>query len=103
MNNIFQKNISALAVKNPKLAYKLQNYVPMDMPQLVQTNGYNLIYRGKYIHNEQSPLGEAQEIFSYAKNEPVSIHLVYGLGLGIYFRLLRLTLKVLLYFFMNLI
>ncbi len=93
MNNIFQKNISALAVKNPKLAYKLQNYVPMDMPQLVQTNGYNLIYRGKYIHNEQSPLGEAQEIFSYAKNEPVSIHLVYGLGLGYLFQIASLNSK----------
>lgn len=91
MNNIFQKNITALAVKNPELAYKLQSYIPTDIPQLAQTNGYNLIYRGKYIHNEQSPLGEAQEIFSYAKNDPVSIHLVYGLGLGYLFQVASLN------------
>lgn len=93
MNNIFQKNTTALAVKNPELAYKLQSYIPSDVPQLVQTNGYNLIYRGKYIHSEQNPLAEAQEIFSYAKNEPVSIHLVYGLGLGYLFQVASLNSK----------
>ena len=71
MNNIFQKNVSALAVKNHKLALMLQAYIPTEIPQLVNTNGYNLIYKGKHIHSLQNPLGEAQEIFSYAKNEPV--------------------------------
>lgn len=91
MNNIFQKNISALAVKNHKLALLLQAHIPTDVPQLVNTNGYNLIYRGKYIHSPQNPLAEAQEIFSYAKNEPVSIHLVYGLGLGYLFQVTSLN------------
>lgn len=93
INNIFQKNISALAIKNQKLAYKLQAYIPTDIPQLVQTNGYNILYKGKYIHSEQNPLVEAQEIFSYAKNEPVSIHLVYGLGLGYLFQVTSLNSK----------
>ena len=93
MNNIFEKNLGALVVKNPELAYKLQNYLPTDIPQLVQTNGYNLIYRGKYIHSQVNPLAEAQEIFSYAKNEPVSIHLVYGLGLGYLFQVTSLNSK----------
>lgn len=93
MNNIFQKNLSILMVKNPKLAYKLQNYIPVEIPQLAQTNGYNLVYKGKYIHSQNSPLAEAQEIFSYAKNEPVSIHLVYGLGLGYLFQVTSLNSK----------
>lgn len=93
MNNIFQKNISALAVKNQKLALMLQAYVPTEVPELVNTNGYNLLYRGKYIHSKVNPLGEAQEIFSYAKNEPVSIHLVYGLGLGYMFQVTSLNSK----------
>lgn len=93
MNNIFQKNISALAVKNHKLALKLESYIPTDVPQLAQTNGYNLLYKDKLIHNPQNPLGEAQEIFSYAKNEPVSIHLVYGLGLGYLFQVTALNSK----------
>lgn len=93
MNNIFEKNLGALVVKNPELAYKLQNYLPTDIPQLVQTNGYNLIYKGKYIHSHVNPLAEAQEIFSYAKNDPVSIHLVYGLGLGYLFQVASLNSK----------
>lgn len=93
MNNIFQKNISALAVKNQKLALMLQAYIPTEVPELVNTNGYNLLYRGKYIHSQENPLGEAQEIFSYAKNEPVSIHLVYGLGLGYLFQVTSLNSK----------
>lgn len=93
MNNIFQKNLSALTIKNQELALKLQTYIPVDIPQLVQTNGYNLIYKGKYIHSEQNPLAEAQEIFSYAKNEPVSIHLIYGLGLGYLFQVASINSK----------
>lgn len=88
MGVIFDKNLSALKIKNPKLAAKLQSYIPTEVPQLVQENGaYNLIYKGKYVHNRQNPLGEASEIFSMCNNIPVSIHLVYGLGLGYLFQL----------------
>ena len=87
MNNIFQKNIIALTQKNPALAQRLQEYIPTEVPQLTQENGaYNIVYRGKYIHNRLSPLGEAKEIFTMATNEPVAIHLVYGLGLGYLFQ-----------------
>lgn len=88
MGVIFDKNLSALKIKNPKLAAKLQSYIPKEVPQLVQENGaYNLIYKDKYVHNRQNPLGEAHEIFSMCNNIPVSIHLVYGLGLGYLFQL----------------
>ena len=92
MNNIFQKNLQALNIKNPQLAQKLAGYIPNDAPKLVQENGsYNYIYKGKYVHNQQNPLGEAQEIFSMATNEPVAIHLVYGLGLGYLFQVASLN------------
>lgn len=87
MNSIFQKNISALQVRNSSLAYKILAHIPTDIPELIQENGaYNLLYKGKLVHNKISPLGEAKEIFSMAQNTPVSIHLVYGLGLGYLFQ-----------------
>lgn len=92
MNNIFLKNLAALATKNTELVKKLQVYVPTELAQLVQEGGaYNIVYKNKHIHNPQSPLGEAQEIFSYCKNEPVSIHLIYGLGLGYLFQFASLN------------
>lgn len=87
MNNVFQKNILALMQKNPNLADKLRNYIPNEMPELVQENGaYNLKYKNLYIHNRQNPLGEAREIFSMTTNEPVAIHVIYGIGLGYLFQ-----------------
>ncbi len=92
MNNIFQKNLIALNQKNPELAKKIQSYIPTEIPQLVQENGtYNILYRGKLIHNSQNPLAEANEVFSMAQNSPVSIHLVYGLGLGYLFQIASLN------------
>ena len=88
MNNIFQKNISALAQKNLELAKKLSDYIPKELPELVQDNGaYNIKYKGKLIHNAKNPLGEAQAVFSMATNEPVAIHLIYGMGLGYLFQI----------------
>lgn len=94
MNNIFQKNIEALSHKNMNLAIKLQQYLPTDIPQVVQENGaYNIIYKNQHIHNQQSPLAEANEIFSMCENSPVSIHLIYGLGLGYLFQIVSLKSK----------
>lgn len=94
MNSLFQRNIEALSQKNMQLAMKLQQYIPMDVPQIIQENGvYNLFYKNQYIHNRQNPLGEANEIFSRCTNEPVSIHLIYGLGLGYLFQLFSLKSK----------
>lgn len=87
MNNIFEKNLSALKLKNPELVRKLQTYVLSEMPKLVQENGaYNIFYKNHLVHNSQNPLGEAQEIFSRAENSPVAIHVIYGLGLGYLFQ-----------------
>ena len=94
MNNIFLKNINALNIKNPALAQKSQNYVPTALPQLVKENGvYNFLYKDALIHNKINPLAEAKEIFSMAVNTPVSIHLIYGLGLGYLFQVTSLNSK----------
>lgn len=92
MNNIFQKNINALAQKNEALARELLTYIPADVPELKQENGaYNLFYKNQYLHNPANPLREAQEIFAMAENSPVAIHLVYGLGLGYLFQVTSLN------------
>ena len=94
MNNIFLKNINALSQKNENLAKKIQAYIPTELPKLVQENGaYNLFYKGALIHNPQNPLAEANEIFSMASNIPVSIHFIYGLGLGYLFQITSLNSK----------
>ncbi|MCQ2738645.1 MAG: DUF115 domain-containing protein [bacterium] len=87
MNNVFEKNLIALEQKNKKLAERLKNYLPNEVPQIVQENGsYNILYKRLYIHNKINPLGEAREIFSMAVNEPNSIHVIYGIGLGYLFQ-----------------
>ena len=87
MSNIFKKNIEALALKDNELALKLTSHIITEIPQLVQENGfYNLIYKKIPLHNPKNPLGEALEIFSKAQNEPVAIHLIYGIGLGYLFQ-----------------
>ena len=92
MNNIFEKNIAALAQKDRNLAVKLNAFIPDTLPQLAQTgNAYNFLYKGVFLHNEQSPLGEAQAIFNNAENNPSAIHLVYGLGLGYLFQYVSLN------------
>ena len=91
MNNIFIKNLNALSKKNPQLAQKLQAYIPTEIPELVQENGaYNILYKNKLIHNPINPIGEANEIFSRTENTPVSIHIIYGIGLGYLFQLTSL-------------
>lgn len=94
MNNIFLKNIQSLARKNPILANALMTYIPTELPEITQVNGhYNLKYKNKLIHNGINPLEEAKEIFHMATNEPNSIHLIYGLGLGYLFQYTSLNSK----------
>lgn len=87
MNNLFEKNIHALAQKDLAFAERVSRHIENDVPQLVQENGfYNFVYKNKNLHNPLNPLGEAQEIFAGASNEPVTIHLLFGLGLGYLFQ-----------------
>ena len=81
----------SLSLKNPNLAEKLQTYIPTELPKLVQENGaYNILYKETLVHNPLNPLAESQEIFAQAENNPVSIHVIYGLGLGYLFQIASL-------------
>lgn len=85
--SIFSRNIEALSERFPELAKKIITYVPNNMPELTKENEfYNLKYQGVFLHNPINPLGEAMEIFSQIPNTPVTIHLVYGVGLGYLFQ-----------------
>ena len=85
--SVFENNINALALKDKELASKIAAHIVSDVPQLVCENGfYNIIYKNIYLHNRENPLGEAKEIFMRAENTPVTIHLIYGLGLGYLFQ-----------------
>ena len=91
---IFENNLQALALKNRELAIKLQTYIPKSVPELVRENNfYNLKYKDTYLHNRENPLLEAQSIFAGTTNEPVSIHFIYGIGLGYLFQVASLNSK----------
>ena len=88
MSSIFEKNINALAQKDKELAQKIATHILTDVPQPVNENGfYNIIYKNIYLHNKENPLAEAQEIFFRAENTPVTISVIYGLGLGYLFQI----------------
>ena len=88
MNNVFEKNIQALTIKNKELAIKLASYQLSETPQLVNKNGFfNIIYKNTPLHSIVNPLMEAKEIFTRAENSPVTIHLIYGSGLGYLFQI----------------
>ncbi len=91
VNNIFEKNINTLKLKDSystKLAERLINYELDNVPQLVKENNfYNFIYNETYLHNQTNPLGEAVEILKMTENSPVTIHFIYGMGLGYLFQI----------------
>lgn len=87
MSNIFEKNINVLKQKNPILANKLISHVPNDVPELINENNfYNFKYKGVFLHNIFNPIAEASDIFRMCENTPVSIHLIFGIGLGYLFQ-----------------
>lgn len=86
MNKVFERNISA--IKNTELQEKLINYEYITRPILATTNGYNVQYNGIYLHNEDNPLAESQQICQNSLKEDKNIHIIYGLGLGYLFQLI---------------
>jgi len=94
MNQIFLNNLLALATKDKELADRIRKHIPQELPKLLKKEDiYNIYYNDRILHNAENPLLEAKEIFNSAVNEPVSIHLIYGLGLGYLFQLTSLDSK----------
>ncbi len=86
VNKVFERNISVL--KDEYLKNTLKNYEYIEKPILATTNGYNIQYNGVYLHSEENPLVESQQICQNSLNQNKSIHIIYGLGLGYLFQLI---------------
>ena len=85
MTKILENNLKYL--RNKELKAKLENHTLSSDVELVSENGYNLKYKGKFLHNEKDPLAESQQIFSQTRNTKDSIHVIYGIGLGYLFQI----------------
>ena len=85
MNKVFERNI--LALRDEALKEQIMQHEYVSRPILMMTNGYNVQYNGIYLHSEESPLAESQQIFQSVKSDEKNIHIIYGLGLGYLFQL----------------
>lgn len=81
---VFERNIDAL--KSNKVKYTLVEYNIQKNIKPITTNGYNLLYENKLLHNESSPLGEAKYIFDSTSTNVTDVTIIYGIGLGYLFQ-----------------
>ncbi|MEI8378171.1 MAG: hypothetical protein WCF95_06500, partial [bacterium] len=90
---MFEKNITELAKKNPKLAEKIKAFPYEDVKgiEVYESESKNLIisYKGILLHSSEDPLRETKSIWhktvkvDFKAND---IQVVYGLGLGYLFK-----------------
>ncbi len=88
-NPILDKNLECIAAYNPKLAEDLLKITSLSGSfELVETNFKepNLVHNGIPLHSQNGADEEAKGIFSKVQNSALSIHIVYGLGLGYLFK-----------------
>lgn len=91
MNNnpILEANLACIAKYNPELKHKIMsiNSLKNDI-SFVNTvlQEPNIIYNGVYIHNNYGAELEAKEIFKNSDNNALSMHIIYGMGLGYLFK-----------------
>lgn len=88
-NPILDKNLECIAKYNPKLRDDLLNlpYLTNDI-QLIETElkEPNLSYNALPLHAQGGAEIEAKDIFNKTKNSGLSIHIVFGIGLGYLFK-----------------
>lgn len=86
MNQILEQNLNFIKEYNPELAERVKNHTALSVNiELVHSKSgdANLIYDGKFVHDNNDPVYEAMSI--YEKNvlqNDERIHIIYGLGLG---------------------
>lgn len=89
-NPTLEKNLECILKYNPSLVRELRElpHLTHDI-QLVETNlkEPNLAYDGLPLHSQQGAEKEAKEVFSKAKNTPLSMHVLFGIGLGHLFQI----------------
>lgn len=88
-NPTLDKNLECIEKYNPKLAQVIANlpYLTNNI-QLIETNlkEPNLTFNGKPLHSQNGAEMEAQNVFAQTKNSPLSMHIIFGIGLGHLFK-----------------
>lgn len=87
-NPTLDKNLACINRYNPKLAQDLLNLSELqNKVEMLQTeaNEPNLAYNWVPLHSSKGAEIEAKEIFSNTQNTKISMHVIYGMGLGYLF------------------
>lgn len=88
-NPVLNKNLECIGAYNPKLVQELLkiNFLTGSF-ELVETGlkEPNLVHNGLLIHSGEAAEVEAKNIFGKVQNSALSIHIIYGLGLGYLFK-----------------
>jgi len=66
-NNLFKNNLNNLGKYNPSLVKKISNLEEVKTPwEFREANSGDIVlyYNGVYVHDNEDPIKEAQEIFS---------------------------------------
>lgn len=94
INEIFEKNMEALAKMNPKLAEKIREHTAENIDFIYSlTNEVIMVHDGIPLHSLEDPIKEAKEIFDTVKEKGFkSFHFIFGMGLGYLFK--RATMEV---------
>ncbi len=88
-NPILDKNLTCIARYNPKLKQDLLDlkYLTQDI-QLIETDlkEPNLTLNGRPLHAQSGAEAEAKNVFAKTQSTPLSIHVIYGIGIGHLFK-----------------
>ena len=88
-NPILDKNLQCIEKYNPQLKEKLLNLPCLTNDiQLTETQLQepNLTYNGFPLHSEIGAELEAKKLFTESKTDSLSIHIIFGMGLGYLFK-----------------
>lgn len=84
-NPTLDLNLEAIARYNPKLKEEILSINELkNSIELCTTsaNEPNWMFNGTVLHNQINAELEAKEVFSRVKNDNLSVHVIYGFGLG---------------------
>lgn len=84
--NILEKNLQLLALKNPQLAENIKNHTQLRADYEIneaQSGDANIFRNGMPVHDNIDPIDEAIKVFKSLKIDTQrTINLVFGMGLG---------------------
>lgn len=95
-NPILEKNLKFISSYNPELKYKILQIKELKNDIIVSNTCLrepNLTFNGVPLHDNYGAETEAKNIFAKVENTPVSMHVVYGFGLGYLFQQFALNSK----------